>query len=69
MAKMPLAWHKKNLAAVQAYHAREKQKLEDMQKQVDRILNDMVFLSAQCRAAEEAGKDGFDAEKYLKKKG
>ena len=68
MAKMPMKWHEECLKNMQATAIRKKE-------EVDRLLTDHSRLFVQCQiydnqitAAKYRKLDGFDQDRFLKKK-
>jgi len=67
MSKMPLAWHKECLANIYGSLKRKKDKLEQLQKEVDKCTQEATFYHVQIHEAEVQGKDVFDSDLFLKK--
>lgn len=65
--KMSILWHKECLANTYKSFERKKERLEQLQKEVDRDLQQVTFYHVQVHEAEVAGKDGFDSDLFMKK--
>ncbi len=63
--KMPLSWHKTSLDNMRATHVSYLKEIQDKQELAYALLFRIRVTEAQIAAAEIAGKDGFDPEKYL----
>lgn len=66
--KMSLDWHKNCLNNMRASHARCLEHIRSEQTAADNLLRDIIRKEGQIAAAEKAGKDGFDEERYLQPK-
>jgi hypothetical protein len=63
-----LQWHKECLQNIRATLAYREQELARMQKDVERLREDVKFYSRQIDEAELAGKTTFDRDRFLKSK-
>jgi hypothetical protein len=66
--KMPLAWHRENVKNSLKYIAGEKKYLRDLELQIERDERNLEEYLQQIERAEKEGLDGFDSDKFNKKK-
>lgn len=66
--KKSIFWHKHCLKSQKQYLAELKRQVEVAQKNYENCLNSTLFYEKQIEEAEKEGKDGFDPDKYLKKR-
>jgi predicted RNase H-like nuclease (RuvC/YqgF family) len=69
MAKESIAWHEECLRSSERYL---KQREEQARKLLEHVAEDRQIVEryrAQIERAKREGRDGFDAEKFLPKKG
>lgn len=64
--KRPIAWHKASLENMTLFSIRLERELKAIQEHYDRLVADIRFLMEQVYTAEAEGRDGFDADKYLR---
>ena len=66
--KMPIAWHERNLENRKITLMRKEASLEILQKEINQIEDDINNLARQIIKAEQTGKEGFDSDRYLKRR-
>lgn len=67
--KMPIEWHKENLKNQIIFLNNKIAELHALQNDINRIKEQVAFQEEQIKEAIKRNKDGFDAERFLKKKG
>lgn len=67
--KQTIRWHKDGLAASRQWLAVREAELEDLAKSVTLYRQSLEFLAKQIQEAERLGKDGFDAERFMRPRG
>jgi hypothetical protein len=65
--KYPIQWHKECLRNMTASAQKKREEANRVREDADRIDRDVAFLARQIEAAEKAGKDGFDGERFMAK--
>lgn len=65
--KQPIQWHKDCLKNMTASAIRKRDEANRIRDDADRIDRGVAFLARQIEAAEKAGKDGFDSERFMAK--
>jgi len=63
--KLPIKWHEQTLINRVMYLEQLKKELEKLQNEVRNIDLSTAFYESQIIKAKQAGKDGFDNEKYM----
>ena len=63
-----IEWHKNILSNREESAKRKREEAIRVMAEADRLDRECVILSLQIEAAEKAGKDSFDADKFLKGK-
>lgn len=63
--KKSIAWHKQCLRNRLDSIDRKRVELDRLAYDIEACERDVKFLAFQIEAAEKAGKDGFDQDKYL----
>lgn len=63
-----LEWHKNILSNMEDSAKRKREEAMRVLAEADRLERECVFRSVQIEAAEKAGKDSFDADKFMKGK-
>jgi len=66
--KHPIEWHENRLTNRMSYLDRQRDKLNRLQVEIDRLIDDNNHLSMQISIARQRGKDGFDEDRFLKMK-
>ena len=66
--KMPMAWHEECLRNQRTHYERELARLKVMQDELERTRVDINIYEYQIAKAKEQGKDGFDREKFNRKR-
>ena len=66
--KRSIEWYENNLKHRLDHYEREKLRMEEIQRSIDRNVIEIAFLERQITTAKAEGKDGFDADKYLVKR-
>lgn len=67
--KMPLKWHEECLQGRFDTYVRLRQKADEAVEDADRCQAECAFYARQIGEARARGKDGFDAERFLVKRG
>lgn len=67
--KMPIEWHEGSLVSLERYIKSEEELTKRLLEQLKHHKEDFDYYSAQIEYAKSLGKDGFDAEKFMKKRG
>lgn len=67
-SKMSMAWHKECLNNTKASAERAAVIAAREKETADRLAADVAFYEKQIAAAEAAGKDGFDRDRFMKGK-
>lgn len=67
--KMPIEWHEGSLACLERYIRSEEELIKRLLEQIKRHKEEFDFYSSQIEYAKSLSKDGFDAEKFMKKRG
>lgn len=66
--KMPIKWHKECLKNRQVYLLAKMEELNRVNNEVARMRQEIIDHDAQIIEAETRGLDGFDADKFRKKR-
>jgi len=66
--KFSILLHKKSLENQRVYYRSLVKDLERRQIEADKLLSEIEVLSTQISLAEKEGKDGFDSDKFNKKR-
>ena len=67
--KRPIEWHENDLKTAMAYHAELYDAMISAIQNFERSSDEIKFMDMQIEEAKRQGKDGFDADKFLKKRG
>lgn len=67
MSKMPVEWHEQCLSARQESLRYEQEKLKRLLDSIQRQEESIAFLSQQIEEAKRLRKDGFDADRFMKR--
>ncbi len=63
--KRPIEWHEQTLICQVIYLEQLKKDLEKLQNEIRTFDLSIAFYESQIIKAKQAGKDGFDSEKYM----
>lgn len=66
--KQPISWHKECLSNWHRTNSERKEQIARMQAEYDRSQRELIAYDAQIIRAEELGLDGFDRDKFGKKR-
>ncbi len=66
--KMPMGWHEWCLKNSKENLAREEETFARLTAAIERFRKQVAFHEAQIAEAQRQGKDGFDQDKFMKKK-
>jgi prefoldin subunit 5 len=69
MPKQSMAWHYKSLRQREEYLIRGEKQLQEIMQQLDQQRQRVERYRAQIERAKREGRDGFDEDKFLPKKG
>ena len=67
--KMPIEWHENCVKNQKAYREKVKDGMDQTIRDYQRLCADIDKKEQQIKEAKRQGKDGFDADKFLKKRG
>lgn len=67
MSKMPIAWHEECLKARLSSLELDRERLNRLQSSIDRSEDAIRVLSEQIEEAKRQNKDGFDADRFMKR--
>ena len=62
--KMPIAWHKENLANMGRSMEFYLLQIQQLQRTLERLADEHAVLREQIKRAEAEGRGGFDREKF-----
>ena len=68
MAKMPMDWHKQSLLNSRISLATAERQVSRQMEAIQRQRERVEFYEQQVREAEKRGLDGFDGERFMKKR-
>ncbi len=68
MKQNSIDWHKNNLSNREESAKRKREEAMRVMAEADRLERECVLLSLQIEAAQKAGKDSFDADRFMKGK-
>jgi hypothetical protein len=66
--KMPIKWHEEGLANQARYLAERERYVANIVKALQKQRADFEFCMLQLETAKNAGKDGYDNERYMVRK-
>ena len=66
--KHPIEWHEQRLINRNAHLDRQRDELDRLQSNIERLEDENNHLAMQIGIARQRGKDGFDEDRFLKKK-
>ena len=67
--KFPIKWHEECLINHRATVLKEIKAFQQLQERIARMQKDLAFHELQIETAKKEGKNAYDAELYLKKRG